>query len=207
MYRKKYLVRISDGKLLIRGWWVDYRVVLKEWGKLEADAVVDPITEWGMPFEKIKSVSDFKPRKRKIRKPLTEEQLIERRKKQRELYANRKGTVYERRAARRRHIYYERNKERLNKKRSENKKNNKEREQARFRQWYRDNQEREFSKITERRKNANPAYGLHSAISEYRRGRITLDVLARRCEDAGARADKLSKPAHVKRKNKPRIGS
>lgn len=90
--------------------------------------------------------------------------------------------------------------------RNENRKRTREATNARIREWYQSNQGREFKKILDRRKANNPAHGLYRAISEYRRGRITLDVLIGLCKDAGARSDRLFERADEARENKPSSG-
>jgi hypothetical protein len=72
--------------------------------------------------------------------------------------------------------YYQKNKEKIN---------------ARGKRWAANNKELCRVYADRKYRKQTPTYGLKRAISEYRRGRITLDDLTRRCEDACIRADVL----------------
>ncbi len=75
--------------------------------------------------------------------------------------------------------YYEKNKEEINRKRSERAKLQRETENGKHRDWYARNKELNRLKEIERRKKRNPTHGLFATISAFQRGDINLAELNR----------------------------
>lgn len=122
------------------------------------------------------------------------------RKRSKEFYEKNRNSVCEKRKARYHTTEKQRDSEKRRKYNKEHWAANKERLTERSRKWQQENADRVNSRCKAAYVAKTPTYGLQRAISEYRRGRISFDDLARLCGNALDRADELGRKIKSERR-------